>query len=120
LNADLLVTNSAKVPASGLREPVWGYSPGGASVFLLGPVGTPSCWLNPSAFAVPPPGEFGNAGRSILRDPRFAQFDPSLHKDLAIAILTTAGTARQIQLVGRLPSEQRRKAGDVTLPFLSE
>ena len=117
-------------------------------------VGTPSCWFNPSAFAVPPAGEFGNAGRNILRGPGFAEFDPALHKEFAIAerlkitvgaeaynlfnhpnfgvpsntqspfflggsgdavlkdvagnfadnagqILTTAGTARQIQLVGR-------------------
>jgi hypothetical protein len=48
-------------------------------------VGTPSCWFNPSAFAVPPAGEFGNAGRNILRGPAFAQFDASLHKDFAIA-----------------------------------
>jgi hypothetical protein len=46
--------------------------------------GTPSCWFNPSAFAVPPAGQFGNAGRNILRGPAFAQFDASLHKDFAI------------------------------------
>ena len=118
-------------------------------------VGTPSCWFNPGAFAVPPPGQFGSAGRNILRGPRFAQFDPALHKDFTVTerrkitvgveaynlfnhpnfgvpsntqspfflggsgdavfkdsagnfadnagqILTTAGTARQIQLVGRV------------------
>ena len=43
-------------------------------------VGTPSCWFNPSAFAVPPPGQFGNAGRNILRGPKFAQFDVALRK----------------------------------------
>jgi carboxypeptidase family protein/TonB-dependent receptor-like protein len=47
-------------------------------------VGTPSCWFNPSAFAVPPAGQFGNAGRNILRGPGFAQFDAALHKDFAI------------------------------------
>jgi Carboxypeptidase regulatory-like domain/TonB dependent receptor len=125
-----------------------GVCPNGASV------GTPSCWFNPSAFAVPPAGQFGNAGRNILRGPGFAQFDAALHKDFAIAerrkitvgveaynlfnhpnfgvpsntqsplslggtgdaifkdaagnfaanagqILTTVGTGRQIQLVGR-------------------
>src|SRR5580704_17878456 len=50
-------------------------------------VGTPSCWFNPSAFAVPPAGQFGNAGRNMLRGPAFAQFDASLHKDLAITEL---------------------------------
>ena len=43
-------------------------------------VGTPSCWFNPSAFALPPPGQFGNAGRNILRGPDFAQFDLALQK----------------------------------------
>jgi hypothetical protein len=47
-------------------------------------VGTPSCWFNPSAFAVQPAGEFGNAGRNIVRGPGFAQFDESLHKDFTI------------------------------------
>ena len=117
-------------------------------------VGTPACWFNPSAFAVPPAGQFGNAGRNMLRGPAFAQFDPALHKEFAISqerkltfgvevynllnhpnfgvpsntqsaftlggngdavykdaagdfannagqILTTSGTARQIQLAGR-------------------
>jgi hypothetical protein len=43
-------------------------------------VGTPSCWFNPNAFALPPPGQFGNAGRNILRGPAFAQFDLALQK----------------------------------------
>jgi hypothetical protein len=131
-----------------VSNPYAGSCPNGAKV------GTPSCWFNPSAFALPPAGEFGNAGRNILRGPGFAQFDPSIHKNFAITeqrkiavgveaynvfnhpnfgvpsntqsafllggagdaifkdpagnfaanagqILTTAGTARQIQLVGR-------------------
>jgi hypothetical protein len=48
-------------------------------------VGTPACWFNPGAFAVPPAGQFGNAGRNMLRGPGFAQFDPALHKDFAIS-----------------------------------
>jgi len=43
-------------------------------------VGTPSCWFNASAFAVPGPGEFGTAGRNILRGPSFGQFDLALQK----------------------------------------
>jgi hypothetical protein len=131
-----------------IGNPNAGVCPNGAAV------GTVSCWFNPSAFAVPPAGQFGNAGRNILRGPAFAQFDASLHKDFVIAerrkitvgveaynlfnhpnfgvpsntqspltfggngdavfkdatgnfadnagqILTTVGTARQIQLAGR-------------------
>jgi hypothetical protein len=47
-------------------------------------VGTPSCWFNPNAFALPPPGRFGNAGRNILRGPAFAQFDLALQKDFQL------------------------------------
>jgi hypothetical protein len=43
-------------------------------------VGTPSCWFNPNAFALPAPGHFGNAGRNILNGPGFAQFDLALQK----------------------------------------
>jgi len=47
-------------------------------------VGTPSCWFNPSAFALPPPGQFGIAGRNILRGPAFAQFDLGLQKSFKL------------------------------------
>ncbi len=43
-------------------------------------VGTPSCWFNPSAFALPLPGQFGTAGRNVLRGPTFAQFDLAIKK----------------------------------------
>jgi hypothetical protein len=43
-------------------------------------IGTPSCWFNPSAFALPPPGQFGTAGRNSLRGPAFAEFDLALQK----------------------------------------
>jgi len=47
--------------------------------------GTPACWFNPSAFALPPPGQFGTAGRNILRGPTFAQFDLALQKDFHVS-----------------------------------
>ena len=146
-NADVQSLLTAERPDV-VGNPYTGVCPNGARV------GTVSCWFNPSAFAVPSAGQFGNAGRNILRGPRFAQFDPALHKDFAITerrritvgveaynlfnhpnfgipsntqnpfflggsgdavfkdaagnfvdnvgqILTTAGTARQIQLTGR-------------------
>jgi len=55
-------------------NPYAGVCPNGARV------GTPSCWFNPSAFSVPGPGEFGNAGRNSLRGPAFAEFDLALQK----------------------------------------
>jgi hypothetical protein len=60
-------------------NPYAGVCPNGAKVGAL------SCWFNPGAFAVPPAGQFGNAGRNMLRGPAFAQLDLSLHKDFAIA-----------------------------------
>ncbi|HTB15997.1 MAG TPA: TonB-dependent receptor [Bryobacteraceae bacterium] len=147
-NADIQSLDTSERPDL-VGNPYAGVCPNGTRV------GTPSCWFNPRAFALPPAGQFGNAGRNILRGPAFAQFDASLHKDFAIAerrkitvgveaynlfnhpnfgvpsntqsplslggngdavfkdaasnfaanagqILTTIGTARQIQLAGRL------------------
>jgi hypothetical protein len=48
-------------------------------------VGTPECWFNPSAFALPPPGQFGTAGRNILRGPSFAQFDLAVQKGFQLS-----------------------------------
>ena len=76
-NADVQSLLTAERPDL-VGNPYTGICPNGDRV------GTPSCWFNPSAFAVPPAGEFGNAGRNILRGPAFAQFDPALHKDFAI------------------------------------
>ena len=59
-------------------NPYAGVCPNGARV------GTPSCWFNPSAFLVPAPGQFGNAGRNILRGPGFAQIDLSLQKSFQV------------------------------------
>ncbi len=57
-------------------NPYTGTCPNGAKV------GTPNCWFNPTAFALPAPGQFGNAGRNILRGPAFAQFDLALRKGI--------------------------------------
>ena len=48
-------------------------------------VGTPSCWFNPHAFVLPPPGQFGTAGRNVLRGPAFAQFDLALQKGFQLS-----------------------------------
>jgi len=75
-NADVQSLLTAERPNL-VGNPYAGACPNGAKV------GIPSCWFNPSAFAVPPATEFGNAGRNSLLGPGFAQFDPALHKDFA-------------------------------------
>ena len=72
-NADLQSLLTSERPDL-VGNPYMGVCPNGNKV------GTASCWFNPSAFALPPPGQFGNAGRNILRGPGFAQFDLSLQK----------------------------------------
>lgn len=56
-------------------------NPSGGAPF---PVGTPQCWFNTSAFAIPQPYTFGNAGRNIVRGPGFASFDLSLVRSFNI------------------------------------
>jgi hypothetical protein len=72
-NADLQSLLTSERPDL-VGNPYQGVCPNGLRV------GTPSCWFNPSAFALPPPGDFGTAGRNILRGPAFAQFDLALQK----------------------------------------
>jgi len=72
-NADLQSLLTSERPDL-VGSPYKGVCPNGTRL------GTPSCWFNPSAFALPPPGQFGNAGRNILRGPGFAQFDVALQK----------------------------------------
>jgi len=55
-------------------NPYTGICPNGSRV------GTPSCWFSPTAFRLPAPGQFGNAGRNILRGPAFAEIDLALQK----------------------------------------
>lgn len=52
-------------------------NPNGGSAI---PVGSPDCWFNTSAFAIPSQNTFGNAGRNILRGPGFASYDLSLQR----------------------------------------
>jgi Carboxypeptidase regulatory-like domain len=59
-------------------NPYTGTCPSGANV------GTATCWFNPGAFALPPPGQFGTAGRNILRGPGFAQLDLALQKSFQV------------------------------------
>jgi Carboxypeptidase regulatory-like domain len=45
------------------------------------PVGTVTCWFNPSAFALPAAGTFGDAGRNILKGPSYGDFDLAVIKN---------------------------------------
>jgi hypothetical protein len=45
---------------------------------------TPDRWFNTAAFAFPPPGTFGNAGRNILNGPGFQNFNASLMKNTGL------------------------------------
>jgi len=76
-NADLQSLVIAERPNL-IGSPYSGVCPNGSKV------GTPACWFSPSAFALPPPGQFGNAGRNILRGPGFAQFDLAVQKSLQV------------------------------------
>jgi hypothetical protein len=76
-NADLRSLLTSERPDL-VGNPYTGVCPNGTHI------GTPSCWFNPTAFAVPAPGQFGDAGRNILRGPGFAQFDLALQKDFQL------------------------------------
>ena len=76
-NADLQSLLTSERPDL-VGNPYRGVCPNGAKV------DTPSCWVNPSAFSLPPAGQFGNAGRNILRGPAFAQLDLALQKSFKL------------------------------------
>jgi hypothetical protein len=56
---------------------------GGVSPFLSN-TADKRVFLNPAAFSVPAPGQFGNLGRWALHGPGLAQLDLTLHKDIAM------------------------------------
>jgi hypothetical protein len=56
----------------------------GAPLFLAGDH-DPSQWFNPAAFVVAPLGQFGNAGKGIIRGPRLLDLDFALLKNLRFA-----------------------------------
>jgi hypothetical protein len=76
-NADLQSVVIAERPNL-IGNPYSGVCPNGARV------GTPACWFNPGAFALPPPGQFGTAGRDSVRGPGFAQLDLAVQKSFQV------------------------------------
>jgi hypothetical protein len=77
-NADLQSVTISERPNL-VGNPYSGFCPNGSRV------DTPACWFNPSAFVLPPPGQFGTAGRNSLRGPGFAQFDLAVRKVFHLA-----------------------------------
>jgi hypothetical protein len=53
-------------------------------------------WLNPSAFATPQPGTFGNLPRNFLRGPSFSQIDLMFSKDFRFA--STQGLQFRVEI----------------------
>ena len=72
-NADLQSLLTSERPNL-VGDPYTGVCPNGFRT------GSPSCWFNPSAFMLPPVGDFGSAGRNSLRGPAFAELDLALEK----------------------------------------
>ena len=64
-----------------------GVGSGGQRPNLMGSVertGTIARWFNTEVFALPAPGTFGNAGRSLVRGPGISNFDVSFSKRIAV------------------------------------
>jgi hypothetical protein len=53
-------------------------------------------WFNTAAFRLPQTGTFGNAGRNILKGPRFTEIDLALHRDFGL------GGERTLQFRGEV------------------
>ena len=69
-----------------------GTTPAGCGAIPAGtPLGTPTLWYDPCAFAIQPLGFLGNEGRNLLRGPGFGTADISLVKDTALKFLGEAG-----------------------------
>ena len=62
-----------------IGNPYFGTCPNGARVR------SPACWFNPTAFALPPAGQFGAASRNMLRGPGFSELDLALRKSFQLS-----------------------------------
>jgi hypothetical protein len=68
-----------------------GVSRGCGGVAAGTPVGTPTRWFDPCAFALQPIGTLGSAGRNIIRGPGLATVDMSLTKDAPLPAIGSNG-----------------------------
>jgi hypothetical protein len=88
-----------------IGDPYSGVCPNGTRV------GTPACWFNPSAFALPPPGQFGTAGRNSLKGPNFTRcFSSKMGKCIQmIHFLNIRGISLKYQQANTLITEPDNK-----------
>jgi hypothetical protein len=56
-----------------------------APVHYLGGVGPGQPWFSTSSFAPPPPNQFGNAGRDIIRGVRISNYDFSVFRKFNVS-----------------------------------
>ena len=68
------------------------------------PVHTVNCWFNPSAFAAPAPGAFGDAGRNILSGPDYADFDLAVIKNTKLTEKTALEFRAEIFNIANHPN----------------
>lgn len=87
---------------SGVDRPNWvggrsfsdvtqGSSIGCRNIAAGTPVGNPTRWFDPCAFALQTAGFLGNAGRNIIRNPGLATMDISLRKEAPLGFLGESG-----------------------------
>jgi carboxypeptidase family protein len=55
-----------------------------ANPLCSNPGPSPSCWINPAAFAAPAPGTLSATGRNNIPGPRFWQFDTAVSREFSI------------------------------------
>jgi hypothetical protein len=67
---------------------------------------TPDRWFNTSAFVVPAPFTFGNAGRNSVRGPGYATVDVALSKDVAISTKALTLAIQAFNLFNRTNFDQ--------------
>jgi hypothetical protein len=84
LDSDQAFTGNSRTHSSGGGQRP-NFNPGpGCSTNAINP-GQPSNYINASCYSFPAPGVLGDLGRNTLSGPRFADFDSSLFKNIAMA-----------------------------------
>jgi len=75
---------SSDVSLTGVFNPAANERPNQVASNSLCPNPGPTCWINPSAFAAPAPGQISSLGRDNVQAPAFWQVDAALTRDFRI------------------------------------